>query len=127
MLQRLYSKTRTSRDHKTRQENLVRRFLGGLKDGEARFEIESHKEPEDIDEADYHAVNVQQTRRRSTSEFNKERKFKKYVHRTSEESDYKDSEEDHLKDRADTECTMRVPSRGETISKMKPKSNRDLK
>lgn len=49
-LKRLYWKVYTSRDNKTRQEDLVRRFLDGLKDGEAGLEIEFHKEPEDIDE-----------------------------------------------------------------------------
>ena len=53
----LYSKAYKSRDSKTRQEDLVRRSLNGLKDHEARFEIEFHKEPDDIDQAVYHAVN----------------------------------------------------------------------
>lgn len=34
----------------------MRRFLVGMKNGEARFEIEYNKEPEDIDQAMYHAV-----------------------------------------------------------------------
>ena len=56
-LKRLYAKAYKFRDSKTRQEDLVRRFLDGMRDSEARFEIEYHKEPVDIDEAVYHAVN----------------------------------------------------------------------
>ena len=50
-LKRLYAKAYRARDEKTRQEDLVRRFLDGLKDHKARFEIEFHKEPDDIDDA----------------------------------------------------------------------------
>lgn len=39
-LKRLYFKAYKSRASKTRQENLVSRFLDGLNDSEARFEIE---------------------------------------------------------------------------------------
>ena len=57
-MKRLYAK---ANDEKTRQEDLVRRFL----DHEARFEIEFYKEPDDIDNAFHQAVNFLQTRRRS--------------------------------------------------------------
>ena len=50
-LKRLYSKAYMFRDTNTRQQDLVRRFLDGLKDDEARFEIDFHKEPVDIDKA----------------------------------------------------------------------------
>ena len=62
-LKRLYSKAYQQRDAKTRQEDRVRKFLDGLKDNDARFEIEYNKEPEYIDQAVYHAVNFLQTRR----------------------------------------------------------------
>ena len=65
-LKRLYSKAYKSRDSKTRQEDLVRRFLDGLKDHEARFEVEYHKEPEDIDEAVYHVVNLSRPEEETT-------------------------------------------------------------
>ena len=48
-LKRLYAKAYKNKNSKTRQEDLVRKFLDGLKDHEARFEIEFHKEPNDID------------------------------------------------------------------------------
>ena len=49
------------RDEQTRQEGLVRRCLDGLRDSDARFEVEHNKEPENIDEAAYHVVNFVQT------------------------------------------------------------------
>ena len=64
-LKRLYAKAYKFRDDRTRQEDLVRRFLDGLKRSEARFEIEFHKEPINIDEAVRHAVNFVQTKRRN--------------------------------------------------------------
>ncbi|MEW8547165.1 MAG: hypothetical protein AB2693_26945, partial [Candidatus Thiodiazotropha sp.] len=82
-LKRLYAKAYQFRDSKTKQEDLVRRFLDGLRDSEARFEIEFHKEPEDIDEAVYHAVNFIQTRRRSSHETYAEKKAKKYARRAN--------------------------------------------
>ena len=47
-----------NRECRIKQEDLVRRFLDGMKDNEARFKIEYHKEPGDIDQAAYHAVNL---------------------------------------------------------------------
>ena len=85
-LKRLYSKAHQSRDARTRQEDLVRRFLDGLRDNDARFEIEYNKEPEDIDEAVYHAVNFLQTRRRSNPDAFADKKFKKFARRATDES-----------------------------------------
>ncbi|XP_053395583.1 uncharacterized protein LOC123525908 [Mercenaria mercenaria] len=61
-LKRLYDKAHGYRDRRTRDEDLVRRFLDGLKDEEIRFEIEYHKKPANIDEAVFHVVNLIQTR-----------------------------------------------------------------
>ncbi|XP_060590512.1 uncharacterized protein LOC132745582 [Ruditapes philippinarum] len=57
----IYDKAHGYRDRRTREEDLVRRFLDGLRDEEVRFEIEFHKEPETIDEAVYNVVNFVQT------------------------------------------------------------------
>ncbi|MES9970529.1 MAG: hypothetical protein ABW092_10890, partial [Candidatus Thiodiazotropha sp.] len=116
-LKRLYSKAYKSRDSKTRQEDLVRRFLDGLKDNEARFEIEFHKEPEDIDEAVYHAVNFIQTRRRNSSGNYYDKKFKKYARRTSQESDTEDSEIECKEEGDDYEYALRLPTTGDTYQK----------
>lgn len=61
-LKRLYDKAHGHRDRQTRDEDLVRRFLDGLMDQEAKFVVEYHKEPKDIDEAVFHVVNMVQTR-----------------------------------------------------------------
>jgi len=63
-LKRLYDRAHGYRDAATRQEDLVRRFLDGLWDEEARFEVEFHKEPTTIDEAVYFIVCFLQTKRR---------------------------------------------------------------
>jgi hypothetical protein len=47
---------------------LVRRFLDGLRDEEARFEVEFHKEPTTIDEAVFHIVNFIQTKSRNEND-----------------------------------------------------------
>ena len=62
-LKRLYANAYKNRGSKTRQEDLVRKFLDGWKDHEACFEIEFHKEPNDLDEAVYHAINFIQTKK----------------------------------------------------------------
>ena len=110
-LKRLYAKAYKGRDSKTRQEDLVRRFLDGLKDHEARFEVEYHKEPTDIDTAVYHVVNFIQTRRRSNSNTHPERKHP--VRRTSHRSDTEDSDLELFEDEGTCERLMRVSSNEE--------------
>lgn len=119
-LKRLYFKAYKSRDSKTRQEDLVRRFLDGLKDSEARFEIEYNKEPEDIDDAVYHAVNFMQTRRRSSRDTYADRKFKKYARRTSQGSDHEDIEMEQQEDTEDYDHVMRIPMKADMQQKRKP-------
>ena len=50
------------RDPRTRQEDLLRRFLDGLCDDNARFHVEYVKDPNSIDEAVYHVVNFVETK-----------------------------------------------------------------
>ena len=114
---RLYAKAYKGRDSKTRQEDLVRRFLDGLKDNEARFEVENHKEPTDIDTAIYHVVNFIQTRRRSNSNTHSERKFKHPVRRTSHRSDTEDSDMEHFEDEGTCERLMSVSSKEEPFKR----------
>ena len=61
---RLYDKAHANRDEETRREDLLRKFLDGLYDGKARFQVEYVKEPRDIDEAVYQVVDFQETRHR---------------------------------------------------------------
>jgi hypothetical protein len=63
-LKRLYDKAHSDRDAATRREDLLRRFLDGISDDRARFQVEYVKEPADIDEAVYEVVNFLETRRR---------------------------------------------------------------
>ena len=92
-LKRLYTKAHTFRDAKTGPEDLVRRFLDGLRDSDARFEIEYNKEPEDIDEAVYHAVNFVQTKHRGSTESSADGKCKRYARRSKLEHDSSADEE----------------------------------
>ena len=117
-LKRLYAKAYRSRDSKTRQEDLVRRFLDGLRDNDARFEIEYNKEPEDIDEAVYHAVNFMQTKHRSASEAPTDRKFKRYARRMSEDSE--SSGDEQVSDaEVENDHALRVPVKAEQVQKKK--------
>ena len=50
-LKRLYDKAHANRNPESRREALLRRFLNGLLDDQARFEVEYHKDPSNIDEA----------------------------------------------------------------------------
>ena len=57
-LKMLYDKAHKNRERNVRDEDLVRRFLDGLVDQEAKFKVEYHKEPKNIDAAVFHVVNL---------------------------------------------------------------------
>ena len=120
-LKRLYAKAYEFRDEHTRQEDLVRRFLDGLRDSEARFEIEYNKEPDDIDEAVYHAVNFIQTRRRSSDDSYQDKKAKRYARRASCEIDSPSEEVESEGEDEDLHHIYRVPTTVE--QKRKPRDN----
>jgi len=61
-LKQLYDKAHGWRDRRTRDEDLVRRFLDGLSDDDVKFDVEFNKEPRNIDEAVYYAVNMMEIR-----------------------------------------------------------------
>ena len=84
-LKRLYDKAYKARDSRTRREDLVRRFLDGLRDDELSWEVEYIKDPSDIDEAVYHVVNSVQTRKKHRNECGEGRK--KFVRKTNETED----------------------------------------
>jgi hypothetical protein len=63
-LKRLYDKGYPRRDTQTRREDLLRRFFDGLRDEEASIQVEYVKEPVDIDEAVYEAVNYLEIHRK---------------------------------------------------------------
>ena len=79
-LKRLYDKAHANRDEHTRQEDLLRRFLDGLYDKKARFQVEYVKVPRDIDEAVFQVVDFQETRHRPLlNEGNCEKRGKKHA------------------------------------------------
>ena len=82
-LKRLYDKAHGYRDRRSRDEDLVRRFLDGLRDEDIRFEVEFHKEPRDIDEAVYYAVSLIQIR----GSRNSDRRGRYQARRTYDEAD----------------------------------------
>ena len=89
-LKMLYDKAHGYRNRRTRDEDLVRRFLDGLRDDEVRFEVEYHKEPDTIDQAVFHVVNWIQTR----NEYYSERKHRSNVRAVREDPDQTDEETD---------------------------------
>ena len=93
-LKRLYDKAHSNRDENTRREDLLRRFLDGLYDEKARFQVEYVKEPRDIDEAVYQVVDFQETRNRPLyNEGNGDRRGKKHAHAvTYVSTEYEDSD-----------------------------------
>lgn len=107
-LKRLYAKAYTFRDENTRQEDLVRRFLDGLRDSDARFEVEYNKEPDNIDEAVYHAVNYLQTKRKGSTEGSAEKQYKRYARRSKVEDDSSGEESQDEVDEQDRVCRLPV-------------------
>jgi len=67
-LKRLYDKAFPERSHKVRQEDLLRYFLDGLSDDQARQQVEFVKEPASIDEAIIEVVTFQESKRKADGE-----------------------------------------------------------
>lgn len=64
-LKRLYDKAHANRDKYTRKEDLLRRFLDGIQDDTAKFQVEYVKEPVDIDQAVFEVVSYLEARKRA--------------------------------------------------------------
>ena len=60
-LKMLYDKGFPRRDRDTRREDLLRPFLAGLQNNDARVHVELNKEPRTIDEVLYHVINYIET------------------------------------------------------------------
>ena len=88
-LKRLYDKAHAYRDKRTRQEDLVRKFLDGLQDDDMRFELEFSKEPNTIDEAVLYAVNWVQLKGRNRR---KRHEVRRLYEDSDQESDYDDDD-----------------------------------
>lgn len=92
-LKRLYDKAYGKRDYETRQEDLLRRFLDGLYDDKARFQIEFVKEPKTIDEAVFYVVDFEETKRKPSSYEDIDKKYKRPVRNVNfSDSEYEFSE-----------------------------------
>ena len=76
-LKKLYDKAHSQQDSKTRQEDLLRRFLDGLIDEEASFQVEYVKSPKKIDEAVYEIVNFREKKSYSKQKFGEDRASKR--------------------------------------------------
>ncbi|CAC5362425.1 unnamed protein product [Mytilus coruscus] len=68
-LKRLYDKAYKNRDFKTRQEDLLQRFLLGLQDYKARIHIELNKDPQTIEEAVHEMKTIKKTVRQVKKNF----------------------------------------------------------
>lgn len=96
-LKRLYDRAHADRDSKTRKEDLLRRFLDGLVDDQARFHVEFVKDPESIDEAVFEVVNLMDTR--TNRQFYDAYKGKKSQRRMVYEAGFSDEDENDIAER----------------------------
>ena len=119
-LKMLYDKAHANRDHQTRAEDLLRRFLDGLNDDRARFHVEFVKEPVDVDQAVFEIVNFQETRRRpggkDTTDTRDRRAARLTKRTTSRNQEYysmmsSDSSDEFEEEEQDSHRAARVPSR----------------
>ena len=76
-LKRLYEKAYPNRDPSTRAKDLLRRFMDGLVDEKVHFHIEYIKEPSNIDQAVYEAVNFQETKWKPSNTDSQERRSRR--------------------------------------------------
>ena len=127
-LKRLYDKAHVKRNPESRREGLLRRFLNGLADDQARFEVEYHKDPSNIDEAVSHVVNYMEARKTpKVHDLGDGDKFKgKNV--TFQDSDSSDSEDSDLDFK--NEMRLRLKKRQKSVrqvAKTDKKNGRTVK
>ena len=132
-LRRLYYKAYKHRDTKTREEDLIRRFLEGLKDADMSFAVEFHKDPKTFDEAVYHCVGYKELRSwiyQDTQSLNTASKQRREPYKTYENEaiidycDPKRSEMDRKQNQA--ELTEIVVQLGELVQKLQKLMNKDF-
>ena len=66
-LKKIYDKAYARRDSRTREEDLLRKFLEGLKDTKASFHVEFVKDPKNIDSAVDEVINFQEVHKKQSS------------------------------------------------------------
>ena len=87
-MKRLYDKAYPGRDHITRDEDLLRRFLGGLFDEQVKLLVEFVKRPQNIDDAVVEVIGFLDTRKSS-----QEDKRQKRQGRVRFDSEYSEASE----------------------------------
>ena len=129
-LKRLYDKAHANRDEETRREDLLRKFLDGLYDEKARFQVEYVKEPRDIDEAVYQVLDFQETRHRPLmTDSSSDRRGKKHVRSVSfaatdcEDSDDEGEEPEYKEKRAKRKRKTRARRAGPSQTSVTEKSD----
>ncbi|KAH3868714.1 hypothetical protein DPMN_031866 [Dreissena polymorpha] len=116
----LYDRAHKRRDVATRKEDLVKRFLDGLRDEDVRWEVEYVKEPRDIDEAVFNVVNYIQTRKRHQIGSNRRQRP---VRRTGGT----ETDETHSENESDldiVEYAFRVPNKRQVKCREKTETKR---
>ena len=110
-LKRLHDKAHSSRDPETRREDLRRRFLDGILDERARFQVEYVKEPDNIDDAVYEVVNFIETRKRGYLAGAQDRRNRKSTR--AAKSQHFEAEDSHSESNVDSDREVRaVQNRG---------------
>ena len=136
-LKRLYDKAYTTRDLRTRSEDLLRRFLDGLSDEAARFHVEYIKDPADIDHAVYEVVNFQETKRKQGKREATENKTRRPARQarfdsqtemvSPSEEDDEDDDEETSERVAKLQSVLRLPPLPTSYQMIKPSAQNPLK
>jgi len=125
-LKRLYAKAYPSRESKTKEEDLLRKFYEGVVDQQARFQVEYVKDPCNIDEAVRELVNLQETQEKLQ---NKRDKVMKAAVQDSSDEESSSSEEHHVARLPDRRQSEKHRKRSENFKEKLDnleKANRDL-
>ena len=132
-LRRLYYKAYKHRDTKTREEDLIRRFLEGLKDADMSFAVEFQKDPKTFDEAVYHCVEYEELRSwiyQDTQYLNTASKQRREPCKTYENEaiiDYCDPKGTKMNIKQNqAELTEMVVQLGELVQKLQKLMNKDF-
>ena len=117
-LKRLYDKAYRNRDNKTRQEDLIQRFLLGLQDYKARIHIELNKEPRSIDEAVQEAIIYTETMKNPNHQEDNHKRVVRQIRNTNPKDSkvnpdkFQDVQDNEKSDRSEL-TTLKVESDSE--------------
>ena len=111
-MKRLYDKAYKKRDAKTRQEDLLQRFLLGLQDFKARIHIELNKDPETIEEAVHEVITYTETMKNPNQCDDNNKKAVRQVKKTE-----KDNQHGQLNGRKQAELVKKEYSKKTSIQR----------